>query len=151
MNRILSISVIITVVLFVIFTAGCATDAKPYSKDTLLKDISGVWKNFQYTGSDRPAKRIIQPDGMITVYDSYDSMTPTNTGKITIRKAWTDRSGTLWFQSIVRFEASDAVSYELCRLKDDNQQLDILSAPDHFPEEWDPARYPHCFYYHIAD
>lgn len=151
MNQRKSITVLISVILFVILIAGCTTDGKPYAENTLLKDISGVWKNFQYTDSDRPAKRIIQPDGTITVYDAIDSMTPTQTGKITIRKAWTDSSGILWFKSVVSFEASDAVSYELCRLKDDNEQLDILYATDRFPKEWDPLRYPGCFYFHISD
>jgi len=48
MNQRKSISVIISVLLFVILIADCTTDGKPYAKDTLLKDISGVWKNFQY-------------------------------------------------------------------------------------------------------
>jgi hypothetical protein len=151
MNQRKSISVIISVILFVILIAACGTDGKPYAKDTVLKNISGVWKNFQYTGSAIPAKRINQPDGTITVYDSYESMTPTQTGKITIRKAWTDSSGILWFKSVVIFEASDVVSYELCRLKNDNEQLDILFTTDRFPKEWDPLRYPGCFYYHISD
>jgi len=141
----------ISIILFVIFIAGCVTDGKPYAKDTLLENISGVWRNFQYTGSDRPAKRIIQPDGTITVYDTIDSMTPTEIGKITIRKAWTDSSGNIWFKSVVIFKASAGASYELCRLKNDNEQIDILFASDRFPKEWDPLHYQGCFYYHISD
>ena len=145
MNQRKSITVLILVIHFLIFIAGCETDGKPYAKDTLLNNISGVWRNFQYTGSDIPAKRVNQPDGTITVYDAIDSMTPTQTGKITIRKAWTDSSGIIWFKSVVIFEASAVVSYELCRLKNDYEQLDILFTTDRFPKEWDPLRYPICF------
>jgi len=151
MNQRNSILVIISVILFVILIAGCVADGKPYAKDMLIKNISGVWRNFQYTGSDIPAKRIVQPDGTITVYDAIDSMTPVQTGKLTIKKAWSDSSGIIWFKSVVSFEASDAVTYELCRLKSDNEQIDILFAFDRFPKEWDPVRYSHCFYYHISD
>jgi hypothetical protein len=103
--------------------------------------------NTEYDMTDKkPAKRVIDQDGILAVFNQTYDKTAQKTGKITITKAWTEAEGWLWFKDEIRYDGSDTKVYELSKLNLDKMDWSLLWSGDKYPAEWDAVEYPSYFY-----
>lgn len=132
--------------ILMVFTS-CATSKKSYSKDAVLELITGEWTNTESNMTDtKAAKRVIDQDGALAVYNKTYDETAEKSGKITITKAWTETEGWLWFKDTIRYEGSDTTFYELSKLNLEKMDWTLLWSEDNSPAGWDAVEYPSLFY-----
>jgi len=125
--------------------SGCVSTNPPYPASGVMAKITGIWQNTEYNGAKRPAKRVIDPDGLLEIYDNTYDESYAQTAQLTVTKAWTDESNRLWFRSTVHYDSGDLI-YELARLELDKMDMNILWSSEGYPKEWDPVTYGSYFY-----
>jgi len=133
-------------VILMLFT-GCSTSRKSYSKAAVLELITGTWLNTEYDITDKKAaKRVIDQDGTLAVFNQTYDKTAQKTGTIKITKAWTEAEGWLWFKDTIRYDGSDTTVHELSKLNLEKMDWSLLWFEDKYPAEWDAVEYPSYFY-----
>ena len=126
---------------------GSCSTKKSYSKEALMELITGEWTNTEYDMTDqKAAKRVIDQDGNLKVYNKTFDETAEKTGTITIIKAWTETEGWLWFKGTIHYSVSDTTFYELSKLNLQKMDWTLLWSEDKPPAEWDAVEYPSLFY-----
>lgn len=144
MDRQRAIAVAVVIGILPIIVSGCVSTNRLYP--AVMEKITGVWQNTEYNGREKPAKRVINPDGVLQFYENTYDATASRTARFSITKAWTDESNRLWFTSTVRYDDSGEVIYELSRVDADKMDMNILWSNEKYPKEWDPVTYPSYFY-----
>ena len=134
------------VAIAVLMIPGCAGSKKAYPKDDLMIKISGEWKNTEYDRSKSPARRVINVQGNFRQYDKTYEDAGERTGTITIKKAWTEAEGLVWFEDTIDYDDSDSTAYELSKLDLQKMDWSLLWSEEEFPAEWDAVEYPAYFY-----
>jgi hypothetical protein len=143
-KRLFLIAVSIAVILMGYMS--CVTSKKPYQTEEVLEKIAGDWKNIEFDRSKKPARRVIDQQGNVTVYDKTYDESGKRTGKITITKAWTETEGWLWFKDEIHYNDSDTTVYELSKLDLQKMDWSLLWSEGEYPEKWDSVEYQSYFY-----
>ena len=139
--------VFVVIAIGTLFTVafGCVSTNPPYPTTAVMEKITGIWQNTEYNGAKRPAKRVIDPDGLLEIYDNTYDESHVEAAQLTVTKAWADESNRIWFKSTVQYDSGDLI-YELARLELDKMDISILWSSDGYPKKWDPVTYPSYFY-----
>lgn len=143
-NRLILVAVSIAVILT--GYTSCVTSKKSFPIEAVLEIIVCDWQNTEFNLSKRPARRVIDQDGNLTVYNkTYDEVAK-KTGTITITKAWSEIEGWLWFKDEIHYDDSDTMFYELSKLDLQTMDWSIVWSEGDYPAEWDPVVFPSYFY-----
>ena len=140
--------VLIAVSVWVILMAcpGCDTSKKSYSREALLEKLAGEWKNLHYDATQKPARRVFDKQGNLTVHQKTYEDSVITRGKITITKAWTDTDGLIWFKDKIHYDDSNTTVYELSKLDLQEMAWNLLWSEKNYPEKWDAVEYESHFY-----
>jgi hypothetical protein len=90
---------LITVVLLTVVTVLIAEGTKKdMSVDEAMDTFCNTWVNPD--NSLEFEKKVVNSDGLIIYYQTVDSPidSPAVTGRFTLKDAWTDRNGDVWFK-----------------------------------------------------
>lgn len=143
-KRLFLIAVSIAVILMGYMS--CVTQKKLYPTEEVLEKIAGEWKNVHYDITQKPARRVVDQQGNLTIHDKTYTESVKRTGKITIIKAWTDTEGLLWFEDKIHYDDSDTTFYELSKVDLQEMVWNLLWSEADYPAKWDPVKYAYYFY-----
>jgi len=146
MNVKRSVLIAVSIAVILMGYMSCVTSKKSYPTEEVLEKIAGDWKNTEYDMSKRPARRVIDQQGNVTVYDKTYNESGKKAGKITITKAWTEPESWLWFKDEIHYNDSDTTVYELSKLDLQKMDWSLLWSEGDYPLKWDPVEYQSCFY-----
>jgi hypothetical protein len=125
---------------------SCDTSKKSYSREAVMEQLAGEWKNLHYDATQQPARRVFDQQGNLTIHQKTYVDSVITTGKITITKAWTDTEGLLWFRDKIHYNDSNTTVYELSKLDLQEMAWSILWSEKNYPEKWDAVEYESHFY-----
>ncbi len=135
----------LTVLILTGYTS-CLKSKGGYPVEGAMEKIAGEWTNTEYDRTGKhPARRVIDLQGNITIYDKSYNDSGEKTGTIKITKAWMDTEGWLWFTDEIRFDDGTSF-YELSKLDLQKMDWSLLWSEENFPEKWDAVEYSSCFY-----
>ena len=131
--------------IFVVVTALIAGGDKE-------EELYGTWVNFDYNASAENAKRIIISDpgirdeanGTIFFYTREYDEQPEGGITFRIEEKWKGDEGNIWYK-IEPFGMM--VIYELWKISDSGDTLEIASTRQNYPDEIDPNHVNYRIYY----
>ena len=110
----------------------------PFLAQADSDEICCTWVNPSYTSHTPPQIQIRNADGTFADYADRESTDPLRRGTFTIMKKWRDDAGNIWYR-IKRQTGSDEPRYELAKISDGGQTLELVIRHDDFPSVLDPA------------
>lgn len=101
-------------------------------------EICCRWVNPAYTSQEPPQMEIRNADGTFADYADRENTDPLRRGTFTIMKKWQDDAGNIWYR-IKRQSGGEDTRYELAKISDGGQTLELVIQHDDFPSVLDPA------------
>ena len=137
------ISILVFVLAVLSIAGSCATSKKSYiSADNILKQLTGTWNNEEY----EPPEVEIMPqvtvhsDGSYELYKEYAVLTTPAIlpGQfISIKEAWTDSKGNIWYQAKAYDIANDITFYEIGKISDAGKVWETVFSNFEYPDKLD--------------
>jgi hypothetical protein len=139
---------LLILILLLLLLGSCATDKMAYiSKDC---EIYVTWLVSNYEKYHIVPKVSFHPNGMVNFYSSYTATEPNLHGSFVITNKWFDQKGNVWYTIILTPDFyGNQRRYELLKLSDSGQTLEIDWSTTDYPKEIIPDPVFHSGY-HIA-
>ena len=147
------VSIFILVLAVLIIAGSCATGKKTYvSSDYVLKELTGTWYNEEYENPSAAffPKLIVHSDGSFEFFKEYAETTESshyNGEYISINEAWTDSKGNIWYQSKVKISWSSQSVYQIDKISNAGEVLELVWSTIEFPAEIDSENPNYSIYY----
>ena len=124
-----------------IVIGSCATGKKAYvAKED--EEYYGAWVAKEEIPRIRTYLKIINnPDGTCDYLHEIERTEPISkrdTGTFTIKDKWTDTEGNIWYKVIIYRGGSDIEIYELNKISNFGNTLEIMTTTNEWPTEIDP-------------
>lgn len=101
-------------------------------------EICCTWINPAYTSANPPQMQIRNADGTFADYITREANDPLKRGTFTIMKKWKDSEGNVWYQ--IKWQGPmDERGYELAKISDKGNTLELVMRYDDYPSAIDPA------------
>ena len=111
------ISLIFIMVFFIIVALICSGCTKESVIEIPFSEYYGSWINQNYeTSLDRPAKIVNSEDGTYAEYMHQSDQCAFTSGRVEIKKVWTDSVGDIWYTANLHPAMTDKGHISLIRL-----------------------------------
>jgi hypothetical protein len=135
---------ILILILAVLITVGsCATSKKSYiSEDNLINELTGIWYNEEYEPPtvEKWPQVTVHSDGSFEFYKEYAELTtPARVSGhfISIKEAWTDSKGNIWYQAKAYDAGKGTTFYEIGKISDTGKVWESVLSHFEYPDKLD--------------
>jgi hypothetical protein len=147
------VSILFLVFAVMVIAGSCATGKKTYiSEENLYKELAGTWINEEYepTTVQKSPQVTVYSDGSYETYKMHSEMTAPLQSfghYISIKKAWIDSKGKIWYQGKGYFKSTKQTFYDIGKISDSGKVWEYVYSTVDYPDEMDSENFNYRIYY----